>query len=201
MYDNTLLGEGATLDPYVILGCPPRGHGAGELQLVIGAEAHLRSHTVIYAGNVIGRRFQTGHGVLIRESNQIGDDVSVGSHSIVEHHVRIGDGVRIHSGAFIPEFSVLEDGSWIGPHVVFTNAVYPLARGAKDDLRGPVIGQRAKIGANATLLPGVVIGRDVLVGAGAVVVGDVPDGKVVAGNPARVIRDVADIEAYRPEDA
>ena len=168
-----------------------------ELELVIGDDAHIRSHTVIYAGNVIGRRLQTGHGVLIRESNQIGDDVSVGSHSIVEHHVRIGDHVRIHSNVFIPEFSVLEAGSWVGPNVVFTNAVYPQGAGVKDSLHGPILREGAKIGANATLLPGVVIGRDALVGAGAVVVADVPDGKVVVGNPARIVRDVREIEAYR----
>jgi acetyltransferase-like isoleucine patch superfamily enzyme len=54
----------------------------------------------------------------------------------------------------------------------------------------------AKIGANATVLPSVVIGRNALVGAGAVVVHDVPDGKVVAGNPARVIKDVSELSAY-----
>jgi acetyltransferase-like isoleucine patch superfamily enzyme len=54
----------------------------------------------------------------------------------------------------------------------------------------------AKIGANATLLPGIVIGCNALVGAGAVVVHDVPDGKVVTGNPARIIKDVRELSAY-----
>jgi acetyltransferase-like isoleucine patch superfamily enzyme len=197
VYPNCVLGHGATLEAYVIVGVPPRGHGDGELPIVIGDQAHIRSHTVIYAGNVIGHRFQTGHGVLVRESNEIGDDVSIGSHSVIEHHVRIGHGVRIHSNAFIPEFSVLEAGAWVGPNVVFTNASYPLSAGAKEELRGPRLREGAKVGANATLLPGVVIGRDALVGAGAVVVEDVPAGKVVVGNPARIVRDVAEIAAYR----
>jgi acetyltransferase-like isoleucine patch superfamily enzyme len=59
----------------------------------------------------------------------------------------------------------------------------------------------SKIGANATLLPGVVIGTDALVGAGSVVVEDVPDGAIVAGNPARVIGSVTDVAAYRPLEA
>ena len=197
VYPNTVIGRQSVLEAFVILGVPPRGHNAGDLALVIGDQAHIRSHTVIYAGNVIGRRFETGHSVLVRESNQIGDDVSIGSHSVIEHHVRLADGVRIHSNAFIPEFSILETGAWVGPNVVLTNAVYPLSPGAKTDLAGPVLREGAKIGANATLLPGVVIGRDALVGAGAVVVSDVPDGKVVVGNPARVVHDIGDITAYR----
>lgn len=197
VYPKTRIGRGASIGPFVILGCPPRGQQADELELLIGDDAHIRSHSVIYAGSVIGNRFETGHGVMIRELNEIGDDVSVGSHSVVEHHVQIGHGVRLHSNAFIPEYTVLEDGAWIGPNVVLTNAPYPLGRGAKESLVGPRIGQRAKIGANATLLPGIIVGRDALVGAGAVVVRNVPDGKVVVGNPARVIRDVRELDAYR----
>lgn len=196
VYPNTQLGRGADIGAFVVLGVPPRGHPAGELALLIGPRATIRSHTVVYAGNVIGSGLQTGHGVLIRESNEIGDEVSIGSHSIVEHHVTIASGVRIHSNAFIPEFSVLETEAWIGPNVVFTNALYPLGRGVKEGLRGPTIRARAKVGANATLLPGVVIGRGALVGAGAVVLDDVPDGAVVVGNPARVVRLVREIPAY-----
>jgi acetyltransferase-like isoleucine patch superfamily enzyme len=107
--------------------------------------------------------------------------------------------VRIHSNAFIPEFSILEEGAWIGPSAVLTNAMYPMSKGAKASLRGPHIASGAKIGANATLLPGITVGRNALVGAGAVVVSDVPDGKVVVGNPARIIRNVDELDAYREE--
>ena len=164
--------------------------------LRIGKDARLRSHTVIYGGSVIGDNLQTGHGVLIREATTIGDDVSIGSHSVVEHHVTIGNRVRIHSNAFIPEYSILEEGSWVGPNAVFTNARFPLSPTAKDELAGPHLQRGAKIGANATLLPGVVIGRDALVGAGSVVTKDVPGGAIVVGNPARVIGSVSDVPAY-----
>jgi acetyltransferase-like isoleucine patch superfamily enzyme len=166
------------------------------LETHIGAGAVVLSHTVIYAGNRIGVHFQTGHSVLIRELNEIGDDVSIGSHSVIEHHVKIANRVRVHSQAFIPEYSVLEEECWVGPNVVFTNALYPRSPGTKSTLKGPHIMPGAKIGANATLLPGVVIGRNALVGAGAVVVDDVPDGKVVVGNPARVIKDISELSAY-----
>jgi acetyltransferase-like isoleucine patch superfamily enzyme len=151
---------------------------------------------VIYAGNLIGHHFQTGHGALIRESNHIGDYVSIGSHSVVEHHVQIGNHVRIHSQAFVPEFSILEDECWIGPCVCLTNARYPRSAGVKDNLRGPRIGRGAKVGAGAVILPEVRIGAGALVGAGAVVTRDVPEGAVVVGNPSRILKQLSDIPAY-----
>lgn len=190
---NVTLGEGTVVEDFSLVGVAPRGAQEGELPTTIGERAVIRSHTVIYAGNVIGRNFQTGNKVNIRESNRIGDNVSIGTLSVVEHHVDIGNNVRIHTQVFIPEFSVLEDGCWIGPNVVLTNAKYPLSPGVKDSLAGPVVRRNAKIGANVTLLPGVVIGEGALVGAGAVVVRDVPAGAVVVGNPARVIRHVSDL--------
>jgi acetyltransferase-like isoleucine patch superfamily enzyme len=193
LHDNVALGAGGVIEDFCVVGVPPRGFNEGELPTTIGDGAVIRSHTVIYAGNVIGRNFQTGNKVNIRESNRIGDDVRIGTLSVIEHHVEIGNGVRIHTQAFIPEFSILEEGCWIGPHVVLTNAKYPLSPGVKNRLAGPVIRKRAKIGANATLLPGIVVGDDALVGAGAVVVHDVPAGTVVAGNPARVIRHVSEL--------
>ena len=193
VYQNVTLGQGAVVEDFCVVGAPPRGSRDGELPTAIGEGAVIRSHTVIYSGNVIGRNFQTGNKVNIRESNRIGNNVSVGTLSVVEHHVEIADNVRIHTQAFIPEFSVLEEGCWIGPNVVLTNAKYPLSPGVKDQLAGPIVRKGAKIGANATILPGVVIGENALVGAGSVVVRDVAPGAVVAGNPARVIRQISEL--------
>jgi acetyltransferase-like isoleucine patch superfamily enzyme len=193
LYDNVTLGTGSVIEDFCIVGTPPRGKKDGELATVIGDGAVIRSHTVIYAGNVVGRNFQTGNKVNIRESNRIGNNVSVGTLSVIEHHVEIADNVRIHTQVFIPEFSVLEEGCWIGPNVVLTNAKYPLSPGVKDALIGPVIKKGAKIGANSTILPGVIIGENALVGAGSVVVKDVAPGAVVVGNPARVIRHVSEL--------
>jgi len=193
IYDRVKLGSNSTVEDYCIVGVPPKGHGEEEFETSIGDGAYIRSHSVIYAGNQIGRNFQTGNKVNIREQNNIGADVSIGTLSIVEHHVTIGNHVRIHSQVFVPEYSVLEDGAWLGPHVVLTNAKYPLSPDAKKTLKGPLIKKGAIIGANATLLPGVVIGERGLVGAGSVVVDDVPPGAVVVGNPARIIRYISEL--------
>jgi acetyltransferase-like isoleucine patch superfamily enzyme len=190
------LGDGSIVGPFCILGEGHRPDRPATGALRIGRDARVRSHTVLYRGSVIGDRFQTGHGVLVREEVEAGDDVSIGSHSVVEHHVVIADGVRLHSNVFVPEFSRLEVSCWIGPNVVLTNARYPRSHGVKEALAGPTIGAGAKVGANATLLPGVTIGRDALVGAGAVVTRAVAPGDVVVGNPARVIGRIDAIEAY-----
>jgi len=193
IHENVDIGEGAAIGDFVIIGEPPRSMKPGELKTRIGKNATIRSHTVIYAGNIIGDNFQTGHHVMVREENEIGDNVSIGTSSVVEHHVHIGDDVRIHSQAFIPEETTLEAGCWIGPNVVITNAKYPLSPGVKSSLKGGTVRKKAKIGANATLLPGIIIGENTLIGSGAVVTKDVQAGKVVVGNPAQVIRDISEL--------
>ena len=196
IHPGVKLGSNITIGEYVIIGEPPRGKSPGELETIIGDDVTIRSHTVIYAGNVIGNGFQTGHHVMIRELNTIGEKVSIGTNSVIEHHITFKDGVRIHSSVFIPEYSILHEGAWVGPNVVVTNALYPLSPDAKDNLAGAILMPGAKIGANCTLLPGVIIGENALVGAGSVVTKDVPAGKVVVGNPARVINDIQNLPYY-----
>lgn len=194
IYPQVHIGENVQIGDFVILGHPPRGAAPGELPTVIGDHCVIRSHTVIYAGCRLGNGVQTGHGVLIREHNDIGDDVSIGSHTVVEHHVRIGREVRIHSNAFLPEYTVLEEGCWIGPCVSITNVLHPRCPKARQCIKGATIKRGAKVGANATLTPDITIGEMALVGAGSVVVEDVPPRAVVVGNPARVIRQIEQLE-------
>ncbi len=184
---NVELGHNVTVGPFCII-----GQDDGEAT-VIGDDSTIRSHTVIYGGNTIGRHFQTGHGVMIRGKNTIGDNVSIGSQSNIEHHVTMEDGVRVHSNCFIPEFSILKKNCWIGPCVTLTNAPYPRSKRVKEDLRGVVVGENAKIGANSTLLPGVKIGKNALIGSGSVVTKDIPDNALAYGNPAKVTKNVKDL--------
>ncbi len=188
VHPGVRLGRNAVVEDYCIIGAPFAGF-AGE-ETVIGDDAVIRSHTVIYAGNVIGNNFQTGNKANIRELNRIGNDVSIGTLSVVEHHVEIEDGVRIHTQAFIPEFCVLKRGAWIGPRVTLTNAKFPKHPDAKETLQGVVVGEDAKLGAGVTVLPGVKIGVGALVGAGSLVARDVPAGMIVKGAPAKTFRPV-----------
>lgn len=196
IYDNVEIGKNVEIEEFCIIGKPPRGKTNGELKTVIGDNSVIRSGTVIYAGNIIGENFNTGHNVVIREENKIGANVSIGTLSCIEHHIVIEDGVRIHSQVFIPEYTIIKKNAWIGPNVVVTNAKYPLSKNVKNNLIGALIEENAKIGANVTTLPGVKIGKNALVGSGSLVNKDVGEGEVVVGNPIRKIKEVKDIKEY-----
>jgi acetyltransferase-like isoleucine patch superfamily enzyme len=99
----------------------------------------------------------------------------------VDYGCEIGSDVRIHTGCYLAQGTRVEAGAFLAPGVVTTNDRYPVT----SDFDPPVIRAGARVGANATLLPGVVIGKGALVGAGAVVTRDVPAGATVYGNPAR----------------
>ena len=195
IYENVRLGEGAIVHPPVILGFPPRGREEGELPLIIGPGAVIRPFTTIYAGSTFGARLNTGQGASIREENVLGDDCSVGTHAVLEYGNRVGNGSRIHSGCFLEQVTLGEH-VFLGPNVVFTDDPHPPCPRYKECKGGAIVEDLVKIGANATILPGVRIGRNSLVGAGSVVTADVPPGVVVAGSPARIVKRIDELTCY-----
>ena len=132
--------------------------------------------------------------VSIREDNEIAEGASIGTGAILEFGNRVGARSRIHSGCFL-EMTIVEEDVFVGPRVVFTDDPHPMGCPRyKECLGGVTVRALARIGANATLLPGVVVGRNSLIGAGSVVTRNVPEDMVVAGNPARVIRPVSELQ-------
>jgi acetyltransferase-like isoleucine patch superfamily enzyme len=195
VYANVEIGHDTILEPGVIVGMPPRGRQAGELPTRIGPGGHVRSGTVIYAGAVIGARVNTGHGAMIREDNVIGDDCSIGTHAVLEPGNRVGDRTRIHSQCFL-EHVTLGERVFLGPGVVFTDDPHPMCPRYLECVLGATVEADASIGGNATILPGVRIGAGSLVGAGSTVTRDVAPGTVVAGNPAKHVKEVSDLVCF-----
>ena len=177
-YGEVSLGKGSVVEDNVILGHREDG------VVNIGDNCLIRSGTVVYSDVKIGRNFKTGHNVLIREQVEIGDDVLVGTNSVVDGNCRIGNNVSVQTNAYITAYTVIEDDVFIGPCSVTSNDKY-MRVGA--ELKGSIIKKGARIGANSTILPGIVIGEGAVVGAGAVVTKNVKSGSTVIGNPAKGI--------------
>ena len=161
--------------------------------LVLGAGARLRSGTVLYDGTTIGRRLQTGHGVVIRECCEIGDDVSIWSNSVIDYGCRIGDRVKIHCNCYVAQYTELENDVFLAPGVTIANDLYPGNERSAHLMAGPKIGAGAQIGVNVTILPFVRIGAGALIGAGSVVTRDIPAAVVAFGNPAVARRPVTEL--------
>lgn len=133
---------------------------------------------------------------------EIGDESKIGTFVEIQKGARIGKRVKVSSHAFICEGVTIEDEVFIGHGVVFINDKYPQATTAEGALQTEtdwqvvptLVKRRASIGSNSTILCGVTIGEGAIVGAGSVVTKDVPLYTIVAGNPARVIRQIADHE-------
>jgi acetyltransferase-like isoleucine patch superfamily enzyme len=183
-------------DPDVVLGyLSDRLPDAEPLRL--GARARLRSGTVLYAGTTIGDDFTSGHHVVVREESRVGDRVSIWSGSYVDYGCAIGDGVKVHVNCYIAQFSILEDGVFLAPGVVFTNDLYPGDAASAALMTGPRVREGAQIGASVTLLPFVEIGAGSLIGAGSVVTHDIPPLVVAYGAPARVAGPVSGLDDPR----
>lgn len=140
--------------------------------------------------SAIGRGTRIWQFVVVLSEAVIGEDCNICSHCFIENDVVIGDRVTVKSGVQLWDGIRLEDDVFVGPNATFTNDLYPRSRQYPDSFPRTIVRRGASIGANATILPGVVIGEGAMVGAGAVVTRDVPAGVVVVGNPARIVREV-----------
>jgi acetyltransferase-like isoleucine patch superfamily enzyme len=143
----------------------------------------------------IGEGTRVWANVQIRERAKIGRNCIIGRNSYIEFDVTVGDNVKIQSNSSLYVGLTVDDGVFIGPHVIFTNDKLPRAINPNGSLKSAAdwhVGKThlqygAAIGAGAIIVTGVVIGRWAMVGSGSVVTKDVPDHALVVGNPARVI--------------
>ena len=129
---------------------------------------------------------------------EIGDNTKIGAFVEIQKGVKIGKNCKISSHTFICEGVTIEDGVFIGHNVTFINDLYPRAINEKGELQTEedweviptLVRKGASIGSSATILAGVTIGEYAIVGAGAVVTKDVPPYTIVAGVPARILRQI-----------
>lgn len=138
-----------------------------------------------------------GEGTLVRHPElcniygpgKIGKNCKISAFVEIGPEVEIGDNCVIGAYTFIPEGVIVGNNVFIGPRVTFCNDKYPASRGSWRKLKKTRVMDDAVIGGCASILPGLYIGRNAFIGAAAVVTRDVEDNHIVAGNPAKVMRE------------
>lgn len=141
-------------------------------------------------GASIGARTKVWHFSHIMGGAQIGEDCSLGQNVFVARDVKVGNHVKIQNNVSLYEGVILEDYTFCGPSMVFTNVKIPRSafpRNTSEDYLVTRVKYGASIGANATIVCGITIGEWAFVAAGAVVTKDVPPYALVAGVPARTV--------------
>ena len=106
--------------------------------------------------------------------------------------LRIGARVSVQTRCYITGGTVIEDDVFVGPGVTLTNDNTMDRHGPEQEFEGPLLRRACRVGGGSTICPGIEIGEEAFVAAGAVVAADVPPRAVVAGVPARVLRQVPD---------
>lgn len=181
IHDNVSLGNDSIIEGFCELGVS--NHLSNNERLLIGANSHIRSHSVFYEASVFGEKLVTGHRVTVREKIRAGKNLNIGTLSDLQGHTEIGDYVRFHSNVHIGKKSKIGDYIWIFPYVVLTNDPHP----PSNVLKGVTVEDYAVIATMSVILPGVTVGSKCLIGAHSLVNKDTESSMLYAGTPAKKI--------------
>ena len=117
---------------------------------------------------------------------EIEDEVFIGPFVEIQANVKIGKKTKIQSHSFICELVTIGKECFIGHGVVFTNDYFPRADNKIWKIKKTIIENGASIGANSTILCGIKIGERSMIAAGSVVINNVNNYELYAGNPAKL---------------
>lgn len=181
IYDNVEIAENTIIEAFCEIGVS--NHLSDGDILYIGANSHIRSHSVFYEGSVFLDRLVTGHRVTVREKVKAGKNLQIGTLSDLQGHCEIGDFVRFHSNVHIGQKSKIGNYVWIFPYVVLTNDPHP----PSDTLLGVTVEDYAVIATMSVILPGATISNGCLIGAHSSIKGITEPNMIYAGSPAKKI--------------
>ena len=140
---------------------------------------------IVDEGAQIGEGSKIWHFSHVMGTAKIGKGCNLGQNVYIDAQVIIGDGVKIQNNVSVYQGVEVGDDCFLGPSRVFTNVTNPRSEVVRrDEYKKTKLGKGVTIGANATVVCGVVLGDYVFVGAGAVVTKDYPAYALVVGCPA-----------------
>lgn len=136
--------------------------------------------------NFIGDETSIWQFSVVLPEARIGRNCNICAHVFIENNVVVGNNVTIKNGVQLWDGVTIEDNVFVGPNATFTNELIPRSKSHfSENIRQTIVRNGASIGANVTILPGVVIGEYAFIGAGSVVTSDVPPYTLYYGNPAK----------------
>jgi len=197
IHQGTKIGDYVRIDDNAVIGKKPMRAKRSifkddkeYIPAVIGNECMIGAQVVIYTGAEIANNVLVADSAAIREDVSIGEYTIVGRGVTIENKTSIGKKCKLETGSYITAYSEIEDYCFIAPNVTTSNDNF-LGRTEErfKYFKGVHVKRGGRIGANSTILPGIVIGEDAVVGAGSVVTRDVKDFTVVVGVPAKYFRD------------
>ncbi|HVP58782.1 MAG TPA: DapH/DapD/GlmU-related protein [bacterium] len=196
IHADTTIGANVTIGDNSVIGKVPTRAAISTLKPKELPPAAISDGVVIGALAVVYRGSKLGEGVMVADLASIREDVEIGKFTIVgrgvaiENDTRIGNYVKVETNAYVTAHTRIEDRCFIAPMVTMTNDNF-LGRTEErfKYTKGPTLKKGARIGANATLMPGITVGEDAVVAAGSLVKQDVPPRMIVAGVPAGIFRD------------
>lgn len=148
----------------------------------------IHPSSIIDNGASLGEGTRVWHWVHICAGARIGKNCSFGQNVFVGNDVVIGNNVKIQNNVSVYDAVELEDDVFCGPSMVFTNVLNPRSNVIrKSEYRRTLVRRGTSIGANATIVCGVVLGEYSFIAAGAVVTSDVKPFALMAGVPAKQI--------------
>jgi acetyltransferase-like isoleucine patch superfamily enzyme len=134
----------------------------------------------------LGSGTKVWHFVHIMEDAKIGNECVLADYVYVGRGVKIGNGVKLENRATVYEGVKIEDKVFVGPHVTFTNDLYPRSFNTDWKILQTLVKEGSSIGAGTVIVCGVTIGEYALIGAGSIVTENIPPHALAYGNPARI---------------
>ena len=149
-------------------------------------DAFVHESAYVDDGATLGEGTKIWHFAHILRGSTLGRNVIVGQNVMIGPNVPVGDGSKIQNNVSLYEGVEIEADVFCGPSCVFTNVINPRAAvERKTEFKRTIVKRGVTIGANATIICGIVIGEYAFVGAGAVVTRDIQPYALVIGQPAR----------------